>query len=263
MAGRETADIVFCIDASGSMTPTIDGVKKNVEKLVEALDTSGLQRKWDVRVDFLAYSNSRSLMRIDSTECRGAELLESIYHRSPNGQTSSKLFTRDINLFKKKLNEIRCTGDESNLLALDIAADYPFRDASTCHRVIVLLTDEAVSTGVYEEETAMKVMNLAMKLQDKKIMLFMVTPDCPVFDKLSQVDKCEWTVDESNGLENIDFKKLLESIGKSVSVSQSNGAGRDDPMPLFCESTWKKEAFDDDGEVYVKVEGIDRTFGVQ
>lgn len=45
MAGRETADIVFCMDASGSMDNAFDGVRDNVEKLVKTLNTSGLQTK--------------------------------------------------------------------------------------------------------------------------------------------------------------------------------------------------------------------------
>ena len=54
MAGRETADIVFCVDVSGSMRPAIDGVRKNIEKLVKSLNQSGGQMVWDVRFDYLA-----------------------------------------------------------------------------------------------------------------------------------------------------------------------------------------------------------------
>ena len=36
MAGRQTADIVFCMDASGSMENAFNGVKNNVFKLMMA-----------------------------------------------------------------------------------------------------------------------------------------------------------------------------------------------------------------------------------
>lgn len=264
MAGRETADIVFCMDASGSMTSAFEGVRKNVEKLVETLNASGMQRRWDVRFDFLAYSNSGSgdSMRLINIEKKGEVLLESLYHGEKavelQAGSSPTFFTRDLKKFCQALNEVKCEGDESTLLALDIAADFPFRDASSCHRVVVLLTDEPVADGPLANETTKRLMDLAKKYQDKKIMLFMVTPDCPTFDTLSQIDRCEWTVDESGGLNKLDFSKLMESIGKSVSISQSNGsAASNSPLPLFCESKWRgEELHGDHGDPYVKINGV-------
>lgn len=66
----------------------------------------------------------------------------------------------------------------------------------------------------------------------------MVTPDCSTFDTLSQIDRCEWTIDSSDGLTGIDFNKLMESIGKSVSVSQSVGIGLNEAKPLYNETNW-------------------------
>ena len=83
-------------------------------------------------------------------------------------------------------------------------------------------------------------MELAKKYQDKKIALFMVTPNCDVFDTLSQIDKCEWTVDESSSLTGLDFSKFLEGIGKSVSVSQNAISAVNDVKPLYNESAWKR-----------------------
>ena len=37
MAGRETADIVFCLDASYSMSDAIDRVRENITKFVDSL----------------------------------------------------------------------------------------------------------------------------------------------------------------------------------------------------------------------------------
>lgn len=262
MAGRETADIVFCMDASGSMETAFEGVRDHVEKLVETLNTTGLQRTWDVRFDFLAYSNTRSSMRLMNVEKKGVDLVKALYEGEEamelQSESSPSFFTRDLKKFTRALNEVRCEGDETTLLALDIAADFPFRDASSCHRVVVLLTDEPVADGPLADETASKLMDLAKKYQDKKIMLFMVTPDCPTFDSLSQIDKCEWTVDESGGLKTIDFSKLMESIGKSVSISQTSGsAASNSPMPLFCESKWTTLAhYGDCSDPYVMIEGV-------
>ena len=264
MAGRETADIVFCMDASGSMNNAFDGVRDHVKKLVETLNTTGLQRTWDVRFDFLAYSNTGtgSGMRLMNVEKKGVDLVKALYEGEDalelQNESSPSFFTRDLKKFTRALNEVRCEGDETTLLALDIAADFPFREASSCHRVVVLLTDEPVADGPLADETTSKLMDLAKKYQDKKIMLFMVTPDCPTFDTLSQIDKCEWTVDESNGLKQIDFSKLMESIGKSVSISQMGGsAASNTPMPLFCENKWTSfDVCGMYGDYYMKIDGV-------
>lgn len=251
MAGRETADIVFCIDVSGSMRPAIDGVKRNIKKLVEALK-GDLQIKWDVRLDFIAHSTGETLSgkdvcRIESINCKGEKLIDAVYGKA--SLQSSPLFTSDIDSFCEALSRLECGGDECTVPMLDIAADFPFRDAATCHRVIVLLTDEPVDDGVYVSQSKAKLMELAQKLQSKKIALYMTTPDCPVFDTLSQVDKCEWNVDSSRGLEGIDFTKLMQSIGKSVSMSQTNAAehGGNAPKPLYNESAWKSVAVGESG----------------
>ena len=250
MAGRQTADIVFCMDASGSMSSAFDGVKKHVNSMLESIK-SDLQMQWDVRFDFLAYANTSMMMRLRTLNYSGKDVIDAIYNGGPKkglfqlGQGGgADLFTSDLDKFKKELGEVECEGDEATGLALDIAADFPFRDSATCHRVVVLLTDEPVADGKFVSATAEKIMALAKKYQDRKIALFMVTPPCDTFDTLSQIDKCEWTIDESHGLERIDFAKLMQTIGKSVSISQTSQGGAASPSPLFCESKWKKAAID-------------------
>lgn len=240
MAGRQTADIVFCMDASGSMDHVFNEVRDNVFKLIDGLK-SNLQIKWDVRFDFLAYSNGDDCMRMQTLNYRGKDVIDKLYSlkANPNGIFGGNdFFTTDVSKFKSELGNVECMGDEATLLALDIAADFPFRDASNCHRSVILLTDEPVKRGVCVNETTRKVMELANKYQDKKISLFMVTPSCDVFDSLSQIDKCEWTVDESSSLTGLDFSKFLEGIGKSVSVSQNAISAVNDVKPLFNERDW-------------------------
>lgn len=246
MAGRETADIVFCMDASGSMEPSFNGVRNHVINLLEVLKDD-LQRSWDVRFDFLAYHTSHGVggglcVSLETVNKMYNEVNQGLYHSKNCGANggNSDFFTTDLELFRRRLGEIKCSGDEITAVALDMAADFPFRDASTCHRVIILLTDEKLSTGVLVEESRAKLMDLAKKLQDRRIALFMVTPECDDYDTLSQIDKCEWTIveDGNQGLANIDFSKLMQSIGKSVSVSQTTTGGSIDPKPLFNEDRW-------------------------
>lgn len=252
MAGRATADIVFCIDASESMRPVFDAVRDNVVKLVAGLQEDG-QRAWDVRFDFLAYhlgmgDGNMTVFCFDSVFLTGENLVDEIYHarQKPNGG-SGRFFTSDLDTLKRRLGEVKCIGDEASAVALDIAADFPFRDPAACHRVIILLTDEPIETGGVVAESESKIMDLARKVQAKGIQLFMVTPPSAAFDELSQIDKCEWTVADEcgRGLSSIDFTKLLQAIGKSVSVSQVAAGAETAPRPLFGEADWESATADD------------------
>ena len=105
MAGRQTADIVFCMDASGSMENAFNGVRNNVFKLIDGLKTN-LQIQWDVRFDFLAYSNSDYSMRMQTLNYKGKNVLDKLevicYNKgttSENTQRSEKLwlnFTKNL-----------------------------------------------------------------------------------------------------------------------------------------------------------------------
>ena len=249
MAGRQTADIVFCMDASGSMKPTFDGVRNHVLELLDSLKADP-QYSWDVRFDFLAYSTAYNCDGKDGMKFRTVgkndqQVIDALYKGAydANGGSSSGFFTSDVNAFRSALAEVKCNGDETTAVALDMAADFPFRDATTCHRVIILLTDEEMETGSGISRSKDKLLALAGKLQDRRIALYMVTPQSDMYDTLSQIDKCEWTVvdDSSNGLSTVDFSKLMQSIGKSVSVSQTSTSASIDPMPLFNENKWTND----------------------
>lgn len=237
MAGRQTADIVFCIDTSTSMDSAIQGVKNNVKALVKSLE-SDLQNSWDVRVDFLANSSlGNGRLTLQTVNCKGKDVLDEVYK---GGLQGSNLFTKDLDKFIAEVDSLNTICDEANILALDIATDFPFRDASNCHRAIILMTDENVDGGDFVGLSRSKINELAKKLQEKRIALYLITPDCDVYDFLSQCDKAEWTVTED--FDKLDFTKLLQSIGKSISVSQTAAVSkRDDrPKPLFNESSWKR-----------------------
>ena len=246
MAGRQTADIVFCMDASGSMSPTFEGVRNHVFELLDSLKAD-LQYSWDVRFDFLAYKTAydcsgKAGMIFDTVGKKNIEVLDGLYRSScdANGGSSSGFFTKDLNAFRSALQAVTCKGDETSAPAIDMAADFPFRDATTCHRVIILLTDERMEDGTDVQGSNSKLVELAKKLQSRRIALYMVTPQSDMYDTLSQIDKCEWTVvdDDSNGLSTVDFGKLMQCIGKSVSVSQTSTSASIDPMPLFNENNW-------------------------
>lgn len=236
MAGRNCADIVFCIDASGSMKPCIDAVRDNIEKLLEGLQAD-VQTTWDVRFDFLAFHDSKDAIHwYRSVSMPATPLIEAIY----KGGNKDALFTKDLAAFKSGLKEIEVEGEEQQLLALDIAMDFPWRPSDGCHRVVVLLTDESVETGVFVEEQKAKIDALIAKVMDKRIKLFIVAPESDGFYRLSSADRCEYDDSgaERGGLKNVDFSKMMTAIGKSVSVAQTYAGANSEPRPSFDQMEW-------------------------
>lgn len=237
MAGRNCADIVFCIDASGSMKPCLDAVCENIERLLEGLQ-SDAQTTWDVRFDFLAFHDSKDGVHwYRSVAMESCPLIESIYR---NGPGKSTLFTKDLAAFKAGLKGIAVEGEEQQLLALDIAMDYPWRPSDGCHRVVVLLTDEPVETGVAVDSQTAKVDALIAKAMDKRIKLFVIAPESEAFYRLSSADRCEYDDSgaERGGLRNVDFGKMMTAIGKSVSVAQTYAGANSEPRPSFDQMEW-------------------------
>lgn len=236
MAGRNCADIVFCIDASGSMAPCLEAVREHVGKLLESLN-SDAQVKWDVRFDFLTFQETTDGSHLYRTVRNDAvEMLEAIYQK-PNPE---RFFTRDLEEFRRRLFLSMPMGEEMQLVALDVAMDFPWRSSNEAHRVVVLLTDEPVETGLQVRMQTDRIEKLIEKLMKKRIKLFIVAPESDAFYRLSAADRCEYTdlESENDGLRGVDFSKMLSTIGKSVSVSQSYEGGSTEPMPLFHQNMW-------------------------
>lgn len=237
MAGRNCADIVFCIDASGSMKPCFDAVRRNIADLMIGLQADG-QTSWDVRYDFLAFQdNEEGVHGYTTTRTGQMDLINILYHKGDR----SKLFTRNIEEFCTALQtRVKTEGDEQQLTALDTAMDFPWRSSGDCHRVVVLLTDEPVETGVFVEKQKAAIDRMIQKAQNKRIKLFIIAPESEAFFELSALDRCEYTdlQNTQDGMRSVDFSKLLQTIGKSVSVSQNYSGGEEEPSPCFGQDEW-------------------------
>lgn len=237
MPGRQSADIVFLVDSSGSMSPCISAVKDNIGRLVDFFRSDG-QNTWDIRLEFVAHASYNNLHRLDSHSLSGPELLDAIYKQSV--QSVNRLFTSEVARFQKALAEVAAEGDETTLVALDIALDLPWRPAESCHRVVICLSDEAIETGEDVPLQTSQIDNLVKKIHAKRIKLFIIAPYSAAFDSLAMADRCEYEVVDStnSGLRSTNFAKLMEAIGKSVSVSQAASHGATEPQPLYGQDKW-------------------------
>lgn len=239
MSTRGAADIVFCLDASGSMAPCFDAVRRHIGDFIQGLE-SNRQTAWDWRIDFVAHCAGAAG---GAYVCEQRSLFESdlcgaLYGRR---QQAGRFFTKDLEEFKRGLAAVEVNGDEAPLAALDFCLDFPWRDAAACHRVVILMTDEAVEDGVLVEEQRRLLAKLIDKLQRLRVLLFIVAPSSAIFDELSRADKSEYEVVDvsGDGLAQVDFRQVLSAVGKSVSVA-SRQAGKTDGVErgLFGQASW-------------------------
>lgn len=242
MSTRQTADIIFCIDASSSMGPALSGVCKHISTFVRTLKNENQNGEWDVRFDFLAHA---------ATEIEQSEPVfwgSSVHHAGCisiwddlySSKTDS-FFTSDVDKFVESLATVQPKANEFPLLALDTCLDFPWRNQQKSHRVIIFLTDEPLEEGVQLEQSRKILGTLIQKMMDLGILLFLVTPESNLFAELATADKCEWEIAEEQGmgLTNLRFDKLLQAMAKSISKSQAAQAvHKDVTRALFKQNTW-------------------------
>lgn len=217
MTTRGTADIVFCLDASSSMTPCFEGVRGHISSFVDGLGPGG-QAAWDLRFDFVAYRDTRGSFPLEPfRSVNSDDLARDLY--ASNGP-SSGLFVKEVAVFRHGLERLNVSGDEASLVGLDFALDFPWRDPRACRRVVVLLTDEPFESGTLQDAQRRVLPDLMSKIEDLRVLLFMVTPPSALYSELAEVDRSEHIeVSSGDGLATVDFHVLLEQLGKSVSAS--------------------------------------------
>jgi hypothetical protein len=185
MAGRQVADVIFCLDASGSMGPCFDALRKHVQTFVKGLEAGG-QFVWDLRLDFLAYKAGASfrsgVFGFRSLHRQDMDLVRGLYGSVDSQSGRTRFFSTDLNEFSRGLDQVQVGGDEATFIALDTALDFPWRVAMACHRVVIVMTDEALETGVEVRRQLEKIPELIEKLHALRVKLFIVAPPSDAFD---------------------------------------------------------------------------------
>lgn len=267
MAGKNCADIVFCIDVSGSMDPCLKGVCQHVGKLLDGLVSNG-QMNWDVRFDFLTFSDGcpygedqiyMGAHFYHSVHLNAVEIIHDLYHSGDR----QRFFTRDVREFTQALGQVETFALQQHQLALDIAADFPWRPSDSCHRVVVLLSDDWPDTRHDDLLSQERLDALVNKIQRKRIKLFMVAPENEFYGTLASIDRSEYDSCERGNLTPgaIDFGELLGNIGKSVSSSQYVNNGIAQPEPVYGQQNWPLKPFvgfsDGSGICILEHEGLE------
>jgi hypothetical protein len=202
---KAAADIVFCIDCTGSMEPCIEGVVNGIDTFVTGLHSAG---RVDYRLRLVAY---RDLPFGDETHVTD--------------------FTSDADQFRNWVKALKArandTGDESTLDAMCIALQSPWRER--CHRSVVVFTDAGPHTQLHAstQATERDGIKAVIRLQNQAhALIFILAPQDHAYEQIAKQQQVIYQalpVDDRRyeGLRATDFQQVLDFIGRSISsVSQ-------------------------------------------
>ena len=230
---KGVADIVFLIDVSGSMTPIIDALRKNIETFIDSLsqgDANNAAPVKDWRAKVMGYRD------IEHADAEGLPWIED----AP--------FVRDAVALKAQLANLRAAGGgdepESLLDALYKVATMEatpkgaqgedpnkWRYRSDAARVVIVFTDASFKeTMSVPEAKGGGLQDVANVVMANRIILSLFAPNFEGYDRLSQIDKSEWEVVEYEGLsaqealqkftaDPAHFRTTLKQLAASVSKS--------------------------------------------
>jgi hypothetical protein len=216
---KPQADIVFCIDVTGSMGGCIEAVKDHLNVFVSSLAN---EQPVDFRLRLIAYRD-----------------LHDPAEKGPPWTVTE--FSKSVDDFKNALAEQEAAGGgprqdgESTLDALYLAIHSDWRPRQ-CHKTIILFTDEPPhprlhrSTYSKPDNTEMRVLQDFQKL--RHTMLYMVAPKHHVYETI--VEGMRYAAGEKDvffletahgeGMEDVEWEGILAALGNRVSESSSAAA---------------------------------------
>jgi hypothetical protein len=225
-------EIVFVIDASASMQPCFDGLARHLEQFLKPLQGFNFR----TRLGLVALKVGRSSgggRLVDTITLPGG--LDPIYE--PGGRDA--LFTDSSDNFIKRLRSVTLSGDENNLLALDMALDFPFGPVGKTRRVVAMFSDERLEDGAVIDAEIGRIPDLIKKVGDRRVLLFVAAPNSPALEALGSTDGCQMQmVDGGDGLSSVDFGKLMGQMAKSISVTSLQGNEVAYERALFGQDAW-------------------------
>ncbi|MBP6059261.1 MAG: VWA domain-containing protein [Candidatus Saccharicenans sp.] len=185
------ADIVFCIDASGSMEPCLKGLKDHIKKFLDGLSSNKQISSLSWRLGIVAHDAERFYI-LD--------------------------FTSELDRFKQALKKIKPGANEYTLPALDWSLDFPWNE--NAHKIVIAFTDEPLKDGYNPDFQASKKDMLFEKIKNLRCMVYFVGPECPVYKEIQTLPRCFFVpITEQADFFKVGFEQVLERIGKTLSGS--------------------------------------------
>ncbi len=234
-------DVVLVVDASASMQNCFTQLRQHLGSLLTPLQ--GYVSK--VRFGLVAMSCGKQQggvgYRLEFVNVSGIVGVPRLYSdNAGQGNAGEGFFTEKPADIVSALGRLTPEGDEDMLLALDVAADFPFGPVSNTKRVIALFSDEPFEQGASGADSNRMIPALQEKLMARHIQLFAAVPDGGGIQQLAMTDRSEIeTVQGGNGLADVNFSKLLGQMGKSISgASLQNAVEPSYTRALFGQDRW-------------------------
>lgn len=231
---QPNVDIVLVLDSSDSMRPCFDQLRRHLRDLITPMQ--GLISR--MRFGLVALSAGR-VYRVETlVPGNPRENCVDILYSNETGQ--QEFFTDSPDRMIAALRALTPAGDEDNLLALDIALDFPFGPVATTKRFVTLFSDEPLESGITGTSRFDQIPSLVEKLNQRRVKLFCVMPLSDGAQRLSEANGAEFeAVDGGNGLSSVDFKRLLSQMGKTISVSSLQSVTEEKyRRALFGQDQW-------------------------
>lgn len=235
-------DLVFVIDASESMQPCFDALRSHLNEVIAPLQGYVAKVRFALVAQSAGGVGGMAVYDHQFLCGSGAEALKKLYQKGPNDpDPRNEFFTEDPSCLTSALAALKPQGNEDMLVALDVAADFPFGPVANTKRVVALFSDEPFEGGISKNEHNAKIPALIDKLQARHIQLFVAIPDSDAVQELAMADRSEVElVDDGGGLRQVDFKRLLGQMGKSISGSSLQAMGE----PTFTRALFGQDKWD-------------------
>ena len=221
---KGVADIVFCVDSTGSMQPCIDGLKSQLHQFIKGLEAPPEQGllpvDWRMRV--LGFRD--------------------LHHDDEPWVNSDSPMVGTGGEARAQIDSLDAMGGgdepESALDALWLAAhETPWRDKA--HKILVFFSDATSHERLHPDTVASgaphdDVDGVAQEITTRNCKLHAWAPTCGVWDSLSKLPGVVFTPCGSggDGLASLDFTQLIENLRRTVSMSATQGIGGDRTVPI-------------------------------
>lgn len=211
------ADVVFLVDVTGSMQDCIDALKQNVGNLASSLEgESNVKVDWRAKV--IGYRDLEADPEPDQFVGKDNAFVS----------TSAELASQIAPLEAKGGGPGQEEIPESALDALKMAIDTgDWIDIGQGHRIVVLLTDAPTKPQTVDGEDAQ---TIAQKAAEGHFRVLVYGPNAPEYELLGKLPKSGFTdvaggasPDVYEGLKNLDWKVVYETLSKSVSQPAAPG----------------------------------------
>jgi len=221
---KGVVDMVFLIDATGSMQHCINALKNNINTFVKSLGES---------------RGNEPIVKDWRAMVFGFRDVED----DPQSAFVENDFITDITEFERQLSRLKASGGgdepESLLDALYKVATMgetrkdeepqprKWRYRSAAARVVIIFTDAPYKTNL-QYPTGGNLDDVLNAVESNRIIMSIFAPDIECYELLSEADKAEWMpIEGENPQEALqqftkdqaNFEKTLQQLAKSVSKS--------------------------------------------